>query len=29
MKALAAKHLTPHQWHGEWNYSMNPANTPD
>lgn len=29
MKALVAQHLTPHQWHGEWNYTINPTNTPD
>ena len=21
MKALTTQHLTPHQWHGEWNYT--------
>jgi Rhodopirellula transposase DDE domain len=28
MTALVAQYLTPHQWHGEWNYTTNPANTP-
>jgi hypothetical protein len=28
MKALIAQHLTPHQWHGEWNYTITPADTP-
>jgi DDE family transposase len=26
MKALIAQHLTPHEWHGEWNYTVSPAN---
>ena len=29
MKTLAAQYLTPHPWHGEWNYTINPAHTPD
>ena len=29
MKALVARHVTAHQWHGEWNYTIAPANTPD
>jgi hypothetical protein len=29
MKELTAQHLTPHEWHGEWNYTITPAdNTP-
>jgi len=28
MKTLVAQYLTPHQWHGEWNYTINPTNTP-
>ena len=28
MKTLIAQHLTPHDWHGEWNYTINPADTP-
>lgn len=28
MKTLIARYLTPHHWHGEWNYTINPANTP-
>ena len=28
MKTLAEKHLTPHDWHGEWNYTITPATTP-
>jgi len=28
MKALVAQHLTPHEWHGEWNYSISPTDTP-
>jgi hypothetical protein len=28
MRALVAQYLTPHQWHGEWNYTMCPTNTP-
>jgi hypothetical protein len=28
MKSLIAQYLTPHDWHGEWNYTITPANTP-
>lgn len=28
MKALIAQHLTPHEWHGEWNYTINPTRKP-
>jgi hypothetical protein len=28
MKELIAQHLTPHEWHGEWNYTITPAETP-
>jgi hypothetical protein len=28
MKTLIAQYLTPHDWHGAWNYTINPANTP-
>ena len=28
MKALVTQHLTPHYWHGEWNYTITPATTP-
>jgi hypothetical protein len=28
MKALVRQHLTPHEWHGEWNYTITPADTP-
>jgi hypothetical protein len=28
MKTLIARYLTPHDWHGEWNYAINPAGTP-
>jgi hypothetical protein len=28
MKALIAQYLTPHEWHGEWNYTIKPTNTP-
>ena len=28
MKALLKQHLTPHEWHGEWNYTITPADTP-
>jgi len=24
MKALIARYLTPHDWHGEWNYTITP-----
>jgi hypothetical protein len=24
MKILTARHLTPHDWHGEWNYNITP-----
>ena len=27
MKALTAQHLTPHEWHGEWNYTITGTNT--
>ena len=29
MKALVARHVTAHEWHGEWNYTIAPADTPD
>jgi hypothetical protein len=29
MKTLVAQHLTPRAWPGEWNYTINPADTPD
>ena len=28
MKTLAAQHLTPHDWHGEWNYTITPTREP-
>ena len=28
MKALITQYLTPHQWHGEWNYTITPTDTP-
>jgi hypothetical protein len=28
MEALTARHLTPHDWHGEWNYTITPNDTP-
>jgi hypothetical protein len=28
MKALLQRCVTPHQFHGEWNYTITPANTP-
>jgi hypothetical protein len=28
MNELIAQHLTPHEWHGEWNYTITPAETP-
>lgn len=28
MKALIARYLTPHDWHGEWNYTITPTNPP-
>ena len=28
MKALVTQYLTPHDWHGEWNYTISPATTP-
>lgn len=28
MKALIAQYLTPHEWHGEWNYTIKPTNPP-
>ena len=28
MKTLAAQYLTPHDWHGEWNYTITPARAP-
>jgi hypothetical protein len=28
MKALLARYLTPHEWHGEWNYTISPTDTP-
>lgn len=27
MKDLTAQYLTPHQWHGEWNYTITPNKT--
>ena len=27
MKALTAQHLTPHEWHREWNYTITGTNT--
>jgi hypothetical protein len=28
MKALVDRHVTVHQWHGEWNCTIAPADTP-
>jgi hypothetical protein len=28
MKALASQYLNPHDWHGEWNYTITPAREP-
>ncbi len=28
MKTLTAQHLTPHDWHGQWNYTITPAREP-
>ena len=28
MKALVAQYLTPHEWHGEWNYTISPTDPP-
>src|ERR1035437_9341213 len=28
MKTLTAQHLTPHDWHGEWNYTITPTRAP-
>ena len=28
MKVLVAQYVTPHDWHGEWNYTISPATTP-
>ena len=28
MKALVTQYLTPHEWHGEWNYTISPTDTP-
>ena len=28
MKQLASQYLDPHDWHGEWNYTITPTNTP-
>jgi hypothetical protein len=28
MKVLAAQYVTPHDWQGEWNYTISPATTP-
>ena len=28
MKTLTAQYLTPHDWHGEWNYTITPARAP-
>jgi hypothetical protein len=25
MKTLTAQHLTLHDWHGEWNYTITPT----
>jgi hypothetical protein len=27
MKTLTAQYVTPHHWHGDWNYSITPTNT--
>jgi Rhodopirellula transposase DDE domain len=29
MNALITQYLTPHQWHGEWNYTITPTDTPN
>lgn len=29
MKDLLARHVTRHEFHGEWNYTVNPADMPD
>jgi hypothetical protein len=29
MKALVDRQVTAHQWHGEWNCTIAPADTPD
>jgi hypothetical protein len=28
MKILVAQHVTPHTWHGDWNYTITPTDTP-
>ena len=28
LKTLTAQYLTPHDWHGEWNYTITPARAP-
>jgi Rhodopirellula transposase DDE domain len=28
MKTLVTQYLTPHPWHGEWNYTITPTDTP-
>jgi hypothetical protein len=28
MKTLTAQYPTPHDWHGEWNYTITPARAP-
>jgi hypothetical protein len=28
MKALASQYLNPHDWHGEWNYTITPTRAP-
>ena len=28
LKALTARYLTPHDWHGEWNYTITPTREP-
>jgi hypothetical protein len=25
MRELTVQHLAPHDWHGEWNYTIKPA----
>ena len=29
MKNLLQRHVTPHEFHGEWNYTVHPADMPD
>jgi hypothetical protein len=28
MKQLASQYLDPHDWHGEWNYTITRTSTP-